>query len=422
MNTKSLFKNISLLTIVQIGNSLVPLLIIPFLTRIISPEQFGQLEYAKVFCFYFSVVIIYGFDVSITRVISLNRKDFNFINNIISQTTYAKLFLFLISSIVCLISLLYFKFTSDLIFLILISYIINIGYALYPIWYFLGTENLVKFSTFSLIIKIVGSFLLIFILKEESNYWYYNLLLSLTILISGLYGYYLILKKKHYFVSVDFSFIKNLLKDGYKIFISIILMTVITSIYYLFVEKFSNEKELAKFSVSYKLITTIQIIMLLPFSQSFFPMISKLYEDNFIKFTMIIKKTSQMLFIITFIVGLVIYFLGDIFITILFGEKYLISLDSLKILAFLPMFSILNNLYLHQGILSLKKDSIFLKVNFFYAVLTILVSLVTYKLFDAFYSSFLRILIEFLMFLTSYFYYQRLIKNESRSQYNTTRL
>src|SRR5690554_7843524 len=98
--TKVFFKNLSALSLIQVSNTLIPLLLIPYLARIISPEHFAELEFARYFCHFFTVVVNYGFDVTITRTITNKKKNHLFISYLSSQVFYAKFVLLLLSVLV----------------------------------------------------------------------------------------------------------------------------------------------------------------------------------------------------------------------------------------------------------------------------------------------------------------------------------
>lgn len=405
-------KNVSYLTIIQISNTLLPLIIIPFLTRIISPEQFGELEFARVFCYYFSILIIYGFDITTTRMISINRNNTSKINDIVSQTTYAKILLFFVVTVFFVFSVnILSKNDEGVKWLLFATYLINIGYTFYPIWYFQGTEKLKKITTISFGLRLVMFLILLLVIRRSEDFWIYNFVQSLSMIIIGFVCYFILYKNHGFrFRAINWNRIYKIIKDGFGIFFSITLVTVITSLFFIVLKMYSNEIELGKFSVSNKLIATIQLLILLPFSQAFFPLISKQCNDDFKLFKRNINRAAFFIFCITFIAGVIIYFYGDIIITLIFGVAYLNSYESLKIFAFLPMFASLNNIYSYQGLLSLKKDKIFIIIHVFYALLTLLLCFVFSSFFSANTASYIRISIECLLFMTSMFYYYKKIK------------
>lgn len=68
-------KNVISLTVLQIGNYLVPLSVLPYLARILGVDGFGQIGFATAFTMYFVLVVEWGFNLSSTRDVAIRRAD-----------------------------------------------------------------------------------------------------------------------------------------------------------------------------------------------------------------------------------------------------------------------------------------------------------------------------------------------------------
>ncbi|MCE9918367.1 oligosaccharide flippase family protein, partial [Obesumbacterium proteus] len=82
-------RNISLLFIIQLSNYVFPLLTIPYLSRVLGAENFGFLAISQAVIQYFIFFTEYGFNLSVTRKISLNRHDKSRVSEIFFSTMYA---------------------------------------------------------------------------------------------------------------------------------------------------------------------------------------------------------------------------------------------------------------------------------------------------------------------------------------------
>ena len=68
-------KNVFALTLLQVGNYLVPIAILPYLTRVLGVDGFGRIGFAAAFTMYFVLIVEWGFNLSSTRDVSVLRAD-----------------------------------------------------------------------------------------------------------------------------------------------------------------------------------------------------------------------------------------------------------------------------------------------------------------------------------------------------------
>ena len=80
-----LLHNFLSLSVLQAANYLLPLVILPYLVRMIGVEKLGLIVFAQAVIQYFNIVTDYGFHLSATRDIAANRNDTNRIAVIFSS-------------------------------------------------------------------------------------------------------------------------------------------------------------------------------------------------------------------------------------------------------------------------------------------------------------------------------------------------
>lgn len=110
----------------------------PYLVRTIGIANVGLLAFAGAVCTYFQIITDFGFNLSATRQVSINRSNKSILNEIYSSVIYIKIML----SIFCFIALLglleivpQFK-ENKLVFIL--TYIGVFGQSLFPVWLFQG--------------------------------------------------------------------------------------------------------------------------------------------------------------------------------------------------------------------------------------------------------------------------------------------
>ena len=72
---KRLFANMASLFTLQGANYLLPLIIVPYLVRVLGPENFGRVAFAQAFIQHFVVLTDYGFNLGSTRAVAAYRGD-----------------------------------------------------------------------------------------------------------------------------------------------------------------------------------------------------------------------------------------------------------------------------------------------------------------------------------------------------------
>ena len=90
---RSLARNVASLYGVQFANYLLPLVTIPYLTRVLGPATWGLVAFAQAFGAYASIGIEYGFHLSATRAVARNRDSTSDLANLVAGVMGAKLFL-----------------------------------------------------------------------------------------------------------------------------------------------------------------------------------------------------------------------------------------------------------------------------------------------------------------------------------------
>jgi len=111
---KTLLENFLSLSFLQVANYILPLVTLPYLIRVLGPEKFGLIAFAQAFIGYFQILTNYGFNLSATREISINREDKDKVSEIFSSVMIIKIFLFIFSLLIILFIVFFFdKFRGD---------------------------------------------------------------------------------------------------------------------------------------------------------------------------------------------------------------------------------------------------------------------------------------------------------------------
>jgi PST family polysaccharide transporter len=378
--THPLIKNFISLTIVQIANYIFPLISLPYLVRVLGPEKYGLISFAQSFIGYFILITNYGFDLSATREISINRDQKEKLSEIFNSVMYAK-FILLFSCFLILLSLLQLeKFRSDYR-LYIFTFGIILGQTLFPLWLFMGLERMKYITVFVVLERAVYTICIFIFIKRVNDYIYVPLLNTAGYMTSGILSlgvtlFYFKIKIK----LPEWHKIWLQIKRGWDSFVATICFSLYSTSNTFILGLFSNNTIVGYYSAAEKLIYAVQR-MLVPLSQTVYPYISKKVEEEKMKSLRFIKK----IFYINFVIGLLLFFViflgANILSDILLGPSYKESIYVIRIFALLPLVSAILNVLGFQTMLPFKMDKILSRTLFGAAMLNIVFAFILIPIF-----------------------------------------
>ena len=159
---KSLLENFISLGALQVIGYIFPLITLPYLARVLSVEKFGLVFFAVAFMGYFDILVDFGFGLSATREVAINRHNQNNLSNIFNSVTTIKFGLILVSYLLLVLATMFVPKIHDSWLIFHLSFLMVVGNAIYPVWFFQGMERM-KYITFLNILSKTIFLVLIFI-------------------------------------------------------------------------------------------------------------------------------------------------------------------------------------------------------------------------------------------------------------------
>lgn len=342
-HNRVLVKNFTSLSLLQVTNYIFPLITLPYLVRVLGPEKYGLINFAAAFTGYFTILTDYGFNLSATQEISVNRNDKQKVSEIFSSVIAAKLLLYFISTIVffsCLIS--FDIFNADTI-LFLISYAGLIGTVVFPLWYFQGTENMNFIFIINFVIKLITLILVFLFIKNSADYLLLVIIFSASQVVYGLSGLITVIKKfKERLFITNLNEIINQLRKSKNVFISSLSISAISSSNVFILGLFVDKSTVGYFAAADKIRLAFQS-MLGPLFTATFPHVSNLAKKSFERFYNFNKKSFFFASTFGLLIFIIIYFNTEILVKIILGKGYENSIIILKILSSIPFLYSISN-------------------------------------------------------------------------------
>ncbi len=289
-NRISLIKNTILLYLLSFSSHLISFVLIPYETRILQPEMFGLLGVATAIMMYFRLFVDFGFLLSATEEVSLNREDKKKLSVIFTSVTLNKLVLSIISFVVLLLLCYVIPQWHDhaLFFaLFLLSVEVN---SLIPDYLYRGIEKMGVITVRTVSVKFFFAVLVFVFIKSPSDY----ILIPILELIGNvvaLIGVYIHLKfhEDVWFLRCSFCELISRFKTSAMFFLSRIASTVYTATNTVVLDLISGGMATAYYSSADKLISAAKSGMS-PIADSLYPYMVKNRDFKIVKKIMFLAE------------------------------------------------------------------------------------------------------------------------------------
>ena len=192
---KRLLDNFLSLGALQIFSYVIPFITLPYQTRVLGVEKFGLVYFAFAFMAYFDILTDFGFGISATREIAVNRHNKNNIINIFNSVMVIKGLLLTVSFVILLLCIVFIPKMRENYIIFLLSFLMCVGHAIYPVWFFQGMERMKYITCLNILSRIIFMVLIFVFVKQQSDYVIVPLLNSMGFLAAGLIGIWFVVKE-----------------------------------------------------------------------------------------------------------------------------------------------------------------------------------------------------------------------------------
>jgi len=355
-------RNAASLYLIQFANYIVPLIMVPYLVRVLGPAGYGAVAFAQGFINYLMLFVEYGFDWSATRKISVQRENLEAVNHTALHVWAAKGLLAVAGFVVLLALTALVPKLGEVRLLLLALYGMVLGNVLFPTWLFQGMERMVAISLINLAMKLgilAGVFLLV---RRPEDAVLYAGLLGGGSFLAGMVGAVAAFQMFNFkILLISRHGIKETLVEGWKIFLSRLSISLYDASRVFVVGLFATFEVTGYYAVAEKIARALQAF-LAPFLQAIYPRLSKLYELNPIKAYRLTERLQQVVTITYSVLILIALVLSRDILRIVAGNKYLDAHIPFAIL--LISVAIINaNALRVQYFLVAGKYDIFLKIH-----------------------------------------------------------
>ncbi|MBZ2285656.1 O28ac/O42 family O-antigen flippase [Escherichia coli] len=311
-----LFGNIAALAILQLATYITPLLIVPYLTRVLGPGGYGTVAICLSIIQMSLILTDFGFNLSSTEYIARNCQSKDKINKHIGAVFQIKILLIFL----CVIFL-YFLVNDQLqqfkIEFFFYSCIAIIGQTFQSLWFFQGVEKMKRITLFLTISKFSYVILTFVIVKKPEQGRFVILAYALSQVIGALLSQYYMRKEGYKYTPANLSSMLGVLRTSALFFWSRLAVSTYTTASTLVVGA-AGHVQAGYYAASEQLYKAGQNITT-PVSQALYPYMTR--AKNWALFF----KMMSILTVVMITASLTAIWLSQWLIALIFGPEYIVS-------------------------------------------------------------------------------------------------
>lgn len=350
-------KDVVYLMALQSLNYVAPLIVFPYLMKVLGAEKFGFIGFSLSVNTYLMLLVDFGFNLSATKKIAQARNNPTELNKLFLATLWAKIGLLFISFVILLIFAFLIPRFQIYSTTLLIMFLMVVANTFSFVWLFQGLGKIRIISIINIISKFLILPLTFLFVKSSNDYNIAAFIQSFVYIIGSAITLGVLLNKKYitnWFAIKKIEIIEEL-KTAYPIFLSNAATSIYTALFVIILGYYSTPIEVGKYAAAEKIMRGFCFLIFTPISQAFYPKISSMSlssPKNAIELTnkilIFVIGIMIMLFIILFFFSSsIMHFLGKDYegIDIVF-----------KIMSIAPLFIALGGILGQFGLLAIGND------------------------------------------------------------------
>jgi PST family polysaccharide transporter len=211
---KILAGNMGALTVLQAVNYLAPLLLIPYLTRVLGIELYGVVAFGLAMAQIACMLTDYGFNLSATYQITKTNGDKAAISRIIGAVMVCKLGLLLVSTLILALFIgIDHKYDDYEIYFWLLLLAV-LGQTFQPIWFFQGIERMLYITLYSGASRLLYLVSVLLLVSSAQDYWLVAVSNGVSHILAAVLGLVIMVRMGYSMVWPGWSVIRTVFKDS----------------------------------------------------------------------------------------------------------------------------------------------------------------------------------------------------------------
>lgn len=370
-NSDSAKRNIMFQVMYQFLVLGVPLIIAPYLTRVLGSNSIGIYSYTYSIAYYFVVFAMLGINKHGQRIIAGRKKD----KKLLRKTFWSLLYVHVLVSIIALAG--YYIYVilicSTDIDIAIIQGVYVASAVIDITWFFYGLEKFKAVVIRNSLVKIAECICIFTFVKRPTDLWKYTIIMSLSVLI----GQIVMVPQ----VICFFPFIRvswEDIKEHFKPLLTLFVATVAVSLYTIFDKTLlgllSSKSDVAFYEYSNKIIRIPQALIGV-LGTVLYPRVCNLFAQN-----NLISARKYMRYSITYtmMIGVGAIFgllaVGKQFVLLYYGNEFLVCGNIIFLMTPIIIIVGLGDVFRSQYLYPMKKDLLTLRIILINAIVNLVCS------------------------------------------------
>ena len=362
-------KNFLLNIVYQLFTFIIPLITIPYISRILGVEKIGIYSYTYSIVYYFILAAMLGINNYGSREIAKTTNNKSLMSKKFLEIYYLQLIMSLIMIILYSSIVLLFDFKYKSIMFIQGIYLISCAFDIN--WLFFGLERFKITISRNIIIKIISLFLIFILIKSPDDLYLYTFIMASATLISQLY-LWIYVKKIIEYKKVKIKGVFSHFRQCLVLFIPVVAYSIYRVMDKTMIGLLSSVVELGFYENAEKIIN-IPMALVTALGTVMMPHMSKINDKEFENN---IVYSFKLCFFLLFPISIGLLIVANDFSITFFGESFSKSAIIIRALIATIIFGGITNIIRTNYLIPKSKDKIYVTSTILGAIINLVLNLI----------------------------------------------
>ncbi len=340
MFTRRLFNNIASLMTLQLGNYLLPLILVPYLVRVLGLEVFGTWTFAMAMVIIARTCVSYGFDLTATRKVAVNRDCPDKLSELYQAVVAVRLMIWFSCCAALLVGALLVDYDSEVTALVGTGMLILLGEILFPVWLYQGAETMAMITKIKLASKTANVILVLWFVNGPEDVLLVPLLEAATSMAAGVIALIVAIQRFSLrWTPLRRGRIGSEIREGAAVFLALGSGHAYTTVNVIIVGVVAGPVAVAQFAIAEKIYSAVRGL-LGPVVQGLFPGMAIQFERSRVEFRATTLRMALRIAGVLAVVAVVVVATADWLVLLVAGTRDEVAVEILRILGFAMVFAL----------------------------------------------------------------------------------